>query len=137
MAFITFSTLSSNALINSFKELLKPVNGPAYLEIYKGDMLESCDIEVDKTNLLGKITCADPATSDVTNGMIKIYFSTNNHAINSGTASWARLFTGDDQSIIDLDITEPNVTNPGLLILDRTDIVKGGAIIINSMVFSI
>ena len=38
---------------------------------------------------------------------------------------------------MDLDISTPEEKNRGLVILDRTDIVKGGAIIVNSMVFSI
>lgn len=137
MAILNFSTLSADTLVNSFRELLEKSSNPSYLEIYKGLMPNSANTMVDSENLLGKVTCEKPSCAPSSNGLIKINFSPDNHASASGEASWARFCDGNGNSLMDIDISDTSSKSQGLLILDKTNISKGGAIIINSMVFSI
>jgi len=137
MAIVNFSVTAANTLMNSFGSLLDSSEVPGYLEIYKGEMDTSCENNNNSENLLGVIQCLSPASTSSINGSIQIKFSSDNKATSSGKATWARLFNGNNEALMDLDISTPEEKNRGLVILDRTDIVKGGAIIINSMVFSI
>lgn len=138
MAKVNFSTLTKNILAKTFRDNVVDQDKKAgYMEIYSNPMATSIDKPVDKTYLIGRLDLQYPSADDPENGVLQFKFTKVNIAVASGKAIWARVYTNSGKPILDMDISEQGDTNIGTLVLNKTDIKKDGAILVNKMVFII
>lgn len=105
--------------------------GNATIAIYTGTPPASPAVAHGST-LLGTLTCsATPATQ--TDGTITFNAITQDSAADaSGTAAWARIYDGDGDGVVDLDVS--NGDGDGAVMLNTTTIVAGGPILLSALV---
>lgn len=135
MATLNFSTESKNSLALAFEELIDKDKKAAYLKIYSNVMPASPSILSNEEYLLGKVDFEYPCAGTPIDGVIQFRFAKVNIAAANGKAVWARIYTNSGKPVLDIDISDRNSSNPGILVLNDTNIKKDGAILINKMVF--
>jgi len=105
--------------------------GNATIAFYTGTPPASPAVAHGST-LLGTLTCsATPATQS--DGTVTFNAITQDSGADaSGTAAWARIYDGDGNGVVDLDVS--NGAGAGAVKLNTTTIVEGGPIALTSLV---
>ena len=87
------------------------------------------------STLLGTLGCAATSATQ-TGGFITFAAITQDSAADaSGTAAWARIYDGDGNGVIDMDVTD--TLGDGAIKLNTVTIVAGGPILITALTISI
>lgn len=130
-------TLSVDAGNGMLTDLLGRINagGAGGVKIYSGTKPATPDTAITTQVLLAELTCAVNAGS-VADKTLTFGTITQDSAANaSGTATWARIFSGAGSAVVDVDVSSTGGT--AFLKMSTTSIVAGGPVLINSMVITI
>ena len=133
MAILNLSIESQNVILNKFKDLLDEEKKPAYLEIHEGSMPTRADEKCSKETKLGTVYFTYPSAEYTTSGAILFSFEKNQIATKSGKATWGRVFTNSGKVLFDIDVSTKD--KDAVLILNSTDIIQDGVILIKKLVF--
>jgi hypothetical protein len=106
-----------------------------YFEIYDGALPASPDTPISTEVLLGTLTCAIPEATRSGSVLTFGTITEDSAADAGGTAQFARLYDGDDNAIVDFDITDN--AGSGAIKMNTTTITIGGPIGISSFVITI
>ena len=133
------STAAARDACDGIVDQLDAGTGAGYIEIRTGAQPATVATAASGT-LLGTLALSDPAFGNATLAAPSVATASaitdDSSADNSGTAGWFRAYDGDDNGVIDGNITTTAV-GTGDMLLDDTDIVAGGVIEITSWTFTV
>lgn len=131
-AILRIADAARNAQLNGIRDLIDAGAGPGLLRIYDGSQPADADDAVTTQNLLAELPLSDPCAPDAAAGVLTFSAITQQNALDTGMASWARVVDSDDNPIMDCNVG----TNDETCVLNTTSIVAGGPVQIVSMTLS-
>jgi len=109
---------------------------PGYIELYTGTQPAGPGTAVTDQTLLGTaVLSADPSATN-SGGLITFNAITQDDAADaSGTATWMRLYRGDDTAFADMDVGD--LASSATAKMNTVTVVAGGPIKINAFTIQI
>jgi len=109
-----------NAMAETMRLLIDSGGSAGTIKFYSGQMPDHAWEPLTNQTLLATLTFSHPCAETPVGGMI----TEDREVPASGVVAWARIADGDDNTILDLDVTGPN--GGGMIEINTTRIVRGG-----------
>ena len=126
---IGLATDIRTARMEVLADAIDATSNPGYFTIYSGDRPETTGGSLSSENVeLVTFTFALPCASSVANGVLTLDHASiaPEDALNTGTASWARVCDGDGELVMDCDVTRTG--QGGDITVNTDDFVQGAAV---------
>lgn len=113
------------AMIQAFAEFMDSGSQSATVIFYEGVQPASPAIPADSNNALVTLVFPEPCIKETAPTYVELHPTDTGSVIKTGTATWARIFNGAGEVVVDLTVgIDISLTNP--------NIVLGGSFQINS-----
>jgi hypothetical protein len=133
--YFKLAATAANSIASDLLASIDTGSAAATIEIYTGTVPTNVETAVGAQVLLGTLTCSDPVGT-VTGRVLTFGAITMDSAADaSGTAAWARIYDGNGDAVIDVDVT--NTAGTGAIKLNTVTIVAGGPILLNSFTITV
>jgi hypothetical protein len=133
MAVLRLSTVARNALANALKTAIDTGAGAGgTIKIYSGSQPADPQTAPSGT-LLVTLTLPKPSFGAAATGVITANAITQQNAVATNTAGWARIADCDGNAIMDVDVGTSGAT----INLNTTSIVSGGPVQITSATITV
>ena len=117
------------AMIQALSTFMDSGPSNATITFYEGIRATNPETNADSNNALVTMDFPEPCLKSITASHIELYGTDPTTIIKTGTATWARIYNGSGEAVVDLSIgTDITISNANL--------VLGGMLAIQSIKFS-